>query len=36
MDIVDVTEKKISVDAVTELVSDDECGAVSIFIGKYS
>lgn len=33
MDFVDVTDKKISVDAVTELVSDDTCGAVSLFIG---
>ncbi|XP_005091783.1 molybdopterin synthase catalytic subunit [Aplysia californica] len=33
MDIVDVTEKKLSVDTITELVSDDTCGAVSLFIG---
>jgi len=33
MDIVDITEKKLSVGDITDLVSDDTCGAVSIFIG---
>ena len=35
MDIVDITEKKLSVEDITDLVSDDTCGAVSIFIGKW-
>jgi len=33
MDIVDVTEKKLNVEEITELVSDEACGAVSLFIG---
>lgn len=33
MDIVDVTDKKLSVETVTDLVSDESCGAVSLFLG---
>ena len=33
MDFVEVTPKKLSVDEVTDLVSDERCGAVSMFIG---
>lgn len=33
MDFLKLTPDQLSVEAITELVTDDSCGAVSLFVG---